>query len=142
MYLFSLYLFGAYLFVFLVHFVILIFLFNGRGWRRRLFLPIPPTTPCWFNQVEELQRYNSAIHGRTAALNGGGTDFGGPVRKAATEVQLVLLYIHISVHCANMNVHAFRRFDFVPIHGDLSGPNHIYLIQNTLVGWTGEYGAQ
>ena len=46
-------------------------------------------------QVEALTRYNSAIHGRTAALNGGGSDFGGPVRKAAAEV-CVCVYLLIA----------------------------------------------
>ncbi|CAM9950507.1 unnamed protein product [Scytosiphon promiscuus] len=44
---------------------------------------------AWDQQrrVEELRRYNSAMHGRTSVLNGGGTDFGGPVREAAAEVR-------------------------------------------------------
>ncbi|CAM9877477.1 unnamed protein product, partial [Ectocarpus sp. 12 AP-2014] len=44
---------------------------------------------AWDHQrlIKELRRYNSAMHGRTSALNGGGTDFGGPVREAAAEVR-------------------------------------------------------
>ncbi|CAM9290025.1 unnamed protein product, partial [Ectocarpus sp. 6 AP-2014] len=44
---------------------------------------------AWDHQrrIEELRRYNSAMHGRTSTLNGGGTDFGGPVREAAAEVR-------------------------------------------------------
>lgn len=41
---------------------------------------------CMSYKVEALRRYNSAMHGRTGVLNGGGTDFGAPVRKAAEEV--------------------------------------------------------
>lgn len=47
---------------------------------------------AWDRQrkVEALRRYNSAMHSRTGVLNGGGTDFGGPVRKAAEELDDLL----------------------------------------------------
>eukprot|EP00904_Undaria_pinnatifida_P005490 jgi/Undpi1/2070/HiC_scaffold_12.g05456.m1 len=47
---------------------------------------------AWDHQrrVDNLRRYNSAIHGRTGTLSGGGTDFGAPVRKAAAELDDLL----------------------------------------------------